>query len=316
MVGSNTDTQRRTATLTVPGLRVIFFAILAIVLMAIDHRGNDLDGLRRSLGIVVYPVQATVSLPSRFIDWSARSTISRADLERENNSLKVERLRTRAELQRFNELRAENERLRAMLKASDAVADNFSMAEIMEVQANPFQHGIVINKGSRRGVYEGQAMVDATGVVGQVLTVGPFSSDAVLISDANHALPVEVVRNGLRTIARGTGDFDRLELPFLPNNADVVVGDQLVTSGLGGAFPSGYPVATVSRIELRPGQPFARLEAVPAARLNQVREIVLIAPAKPDPDDSANETDSTPDEESAAETPTEVQTSENTDAGN
>lgn len=246
--------------------------------MAVDHRRDDLDSLRRFLGIVVYPIQAAVSLPSRFIDWSASSTVSRADLERENNQLKVERLRTRAELQRFNALEAENARLRAMLKASDKVTDNFSMAEIMAVDADPYRHSITINKGAQRGVFEGQAMVDVNGVLGQITFAGPFSSTAILISDPDHALPVEVLRNGLRTIAFGTGKFDQLELPYLPNNADIVIGDLLVTSGLGGAFPSGYPVATVSEINLQPGQPFAAMEATPAARLDSVRELVLISP--------------------------------------
>ena len=283
MAGSTTDTQRRTSTLPALGARVLLFAVLSIVMMTIDRRRDDLDGVRRGLGIVVYPIQAFVSLPSRFIDYSQRATISRADLERENNALKVERLRTRAELQRFNDLTAENERLRSMLNAAERVSDEFNMAEVMAVDPNPYRHQIVINKGADFGVYQGQAVVDANGVLGQVLHVGPFSSDAVLISDPDHALPVEFVRNGLRTIAVGTGEFDRLELPFLPNNADVEIGDKLVTSGLGGAFPSGYPVATISGIELKPGRPFAELEATPAAALNQVREVVLIRTPPPRP---------------------------------
>ena len=278
MAGSNSDTQRRTAAVPALGFRILFFALLSLAMMAIDHGRDNLDGLRRTIGVIVYPIQATVSLPSRFIDWSARSTISRADLERENNQLKVERLRTRAELQRFNALEAENARLRAMLKASGKVTDNFSMAEIMAVDPNPYLHSIEINKGIRHGVFEGQAMVDANGVVGQIKVALPFSSTAVLISDPDHALPVEVLRNGLRTIAFGTGEFNRLELPYLPNNADVVIGDLLVTSGLGGAFPAGYPVATISNINLQPGQPFAALEATPAAKLDRVREVVLISP--------------------------------------
>ena len=277
MAASSTDNQRRASALPALGMRIVIFAALAVGMMIVDQRRDDLDALRRGIGVVVYPIQALVSLPSRFIDWSSRATVSRADLERENNSLRVERLRTRAELQRFNDLQAENQRLRSMLNAAQEVADEFNMAEIMAVEANPYRHSIRINKGRDFGVFEGQAMVDASGVVGQVTDVGPFSSIAVLISDPDHALPVAFVRNGLRTIAVGTGEFDRLELPFLPNNADVEIGDKLVTSGLGGAFPAGYPVATVSTIELKPGRPFAELEATPAAALSQVREVVLIS---------------------------------------
>ncbi len=276
MAASNTDTQRRTSNLTAQGARTLAYVGLCIAMMWLDHRGPQLDSVRNGLSFVVYPIQALVSLPSRFVDWSASSSVSRSDLERENNALKVERLRTRAELQKFNDLEAENHRLRAMLSASDKVADNYSMAEIMAVDANRYRHSIVINKGHDRQVYEGQAMVDANGVIGQIISVSQFSSVAMLISDPDHALPVEVVRNGLRTFALGTGELDRLVLPYLPNNADIEVGDLLVTSGLGGAFPSGYPVATVSAVDRKPGDSFASIRAVPAARLDQVREIVLI----------------------------------------
>ncbi len=284
MAGSATDNQRRTGPIQALGLRALALAAAAIGMMLIDHNRNDLDGLRSGLMVLTYPLQVIVSLPSRFVDWTASNTVSRADLERENNSLRIERLRTLAELQRFNDLEAENARLRSMLNATRRVRDEFSMAEIMAVDANPYRHTVVINKGTRRGVYQGQALVDAAGVLGQVDEPGPFSSSAILISDPDHALPVEIVRNGLRTIAEGTGDYDRLVLRYLPNNADVEIGDELVTSGLGGAFPNGYPVATVSAIELRPGQPFALIEATPAAELNQVREVVLIRTGQAVPD--------------------------------
>ena len=146
----------------------------------------------------------------------------------------------------------------------------------MAVDANPYRHNIVIDIGERDGVYDGQAIVDADGVIGQVLEVGLATSQAILISDPSHALPVEVNRNGLRTIANGTGEFDRLDLPFLPNNADIRPGDLLVTSGLGGAFPAGYPVATVDTVNRIPQEPFADVTAMPSAALDQVREVLLI----------------------------------------
>ncbi|MDH4109208.1 MAG: rod shape-determining protein MreC, partial [Gammaproteobacteria bacterium] len=146
----------------------------------------------------------------------------------------------------------------------------------MSVNGNPFRHSIVIDKGSRDGVYDGQAILDANGVLGQVIGTGAFSSEGLLISDPDHALPVEVNRNGLRTIARGTGEFDRLDLPFLPNNADIKEGDILVTSGLGGSFPAGYPVAVVESVQRLPAEPFAEVSARPSAALNQVREVMLV----------------------------------------
>jgi len=146
----------------------------------------------------------------------------------------------------------------------------------MSVSANPFRHVLVIDKGTNDGVFSGQAIVDADGVVGQVIEAGVLSSECLLISDPGHDLPVEVNRNGLRTIARGTGEYNRLDLPFLPNNADIEPGDLLVTSGLGGAFPAGYPVAVVESVTRIPQEPFASVSAIPSAALNQVREIMLI----------------------------------------
>ena len=167
-------------------------------------------------------------------------------------------------------------RLRTMLEARTQVKNEVGVASIMSVSANPFRHVLVIDKGQNEGVYDGQAMIDADGVVGQVIVTGLFSAQAILISDPDHALPVEINRNGLRTIAVGTGELDRLDLPLLPNNADIRVGDLLVTSGLGSAFPAGYPVAIVGTITRIPQEPFASVSAKPTAKLNQVREIMLI----------------------------------------
>ena len=161
----------------------------------------------------------------------------------ELSRLKSERLLTNARLQKLNALEAENTRLRAMLDARRRVRDQVRVAEIMSVDANPFDHSLVIDIGTQDGVFDGQALVGADGVVGQVIKAGLMTSQAMLISDTDHALPVEVNRNGLRTIVVGTGSIDSLELPFIVNNADIRVGDLLVTSGLGGAFPPGYPVA-------------------------------------------------------------------------
>jgi rod shape-determining protein MreC len=161
------------------------------------------------------------------------------------------------------------------------VRERVRVAEIMSVSANPFRHVLVVDKGTSDEVYDGQAIVDAEGVLGQVIEAGVASSQCLLISDPGHDLPVEVNRNGLRTIARGTGDFNRLDLPFLPNNADIEPGDLLVTSGLGGVFPAGYPVAVVDTVTRIPQEPFASVTATPSAALNQVREVMLIWSAPP-----------------------------------
>ena len=170
-----------------------------------------------------------------------------------------------------------------MLEAKTSFTDRVRVAELMAVSGNPYRHSIVIDKGTRDGVYDGQSLIDDAGVVGQVIDAGLLSAQSVLISDPDHALPVEVNRNGLRTIAVGTGEYDRLDLPFLPNNADIEEGDLLVTSGLGGAFPAGYPVATVSSITRVPAAPFADVSATPAAALDQVREVMLVWSSRQDP---------------------------------
>jgi len=275
--GHNTNPARIPAL----GLRIIALILISIMLMYLDHRENHLDGIRRAIGAAVYPVRLVVDAPVRLWKWLGESTTSRNQLELELGRLRAERLLTNARLQRLTALEAENARLRALLDARTTVRDEVRVAEIMAVDANPYEHNLIIDIGSGEGVYDGQAIVDADGVVGQVIKTGIMTAEAVLISDADHALPVEVNRNGLRTIAVGTGEIDRLDLPFLPNNADIRAGDLLVTSGLGGAFPAGYPVAVVASVTRIPQEPFADVTATPSAALDQVREVMLIwsAPA-------------------------------------
>ena len=191
-------------------------------------------------------------------------------------AVEAERLLTNARLQRLTALEAENARLRDLLEARSQVRDEVRVAEIMAVDANPYRHNIVIDIGERDGAYDGQAIVDAAGVIGQIIETGLATSQAMLISDPGHSVPVEVNRNGLRTIANGTGEFGRLDLPFVTNNADIRPGDLLVTSGLGGAFPAGYPVAVIATVNRIPQEPFADVTATPAAALDQVREVMLI----------------------------------------
>jgi rod shape-determining protein MreC len=289
MVSTTADSEHRSTKTPALGLRMLLLAALSVVLLVVDHRENHLDAVRKAIGAAVYPLRILVDAPVSTWRWIRDNTASRNELLLEMSRLNAERLLTHARLQRFTALESENARLRAMLDATSKVRDQVQVAEIMSVSSNPFRHILVINKGTRDGVFNGEAMIDADGVVGQVIEAGPLSSNGVLISDPDHALPVEVNRNGLRTIAVGTGDFDRLELPFLPNNADIEDGDLLVTSGLGGAFPPGYPVAIVDSVTRIPQGPFAEVTAKPAARLNQVREIMLISAAEPVEDAEAED---------------------------
>lgn len=258
------------------GARLFLLGVASVLLMVLDHQRDTLQSLRAGLTVAVYPIQVVVDLPFRLSGWTVENFSTRTRLLAENRRLRAESLESRVRLQRLAALEAENSRLRALLESTPAVADRVLVARILSVDLDPFRHRLVIDKGGRQDVYEGQAMLDADGIVGQVTRVGPITAEAILISDPSHATPVEVNRNGLRTIALGTGDSSRVRLPFLPNNADVQTGDLLVSSGLGGAFPAGYPVAEVVTVERRPGEPFMAVEAEPTGALIREREVLLV----------------------------------------
>ncbi len=275
-------------------------ALLSIVLMTIDHRQHHLDSMRSALSVVVYPLQLLVDLPGNTIDWFRESLSTRRQLQEENFSLRKQQLVLNTQLQKLEALEAENRHLRALLDSSFQVGERpMRIAALLSVDMDPYRHQIEINKGSLDNLYEGQPLLDSRGVMGQLIHVGPFTSTAMLITDPAHAIPVQVNRNGLRTIALGTGKFDQLELPNIPNNADIQVGDLLVSSGLGGRFPPGYPVAEVTEVEQDAGRAFSRVLARPRAQLDRSREVLLVWPEQiehpPEPEN--------PDEQPAGETP-------------
>jgi rod shape-determining protein MreC len=251
-------------------------------MMTVDHRQDHLETIRSSLSAVLYPLQALVHLPFQGIDWAAHSLASRRALVEENTTLRAQNLLYKAQVHKFAALENENMRLRELLESSLKVSDRVLIAELLRVNMEPFTHQITLNKGSGHDIFVGQPLIDADGVMGQIVHVGPLSSAAMLVTDPSHALPVQINRNGLRAIAVGTGAFDRLELLHIPSNADIQVGDLLVTSGLAGRFPPGYPVATISAVEIDPGLRFARVLAEPLARLQRTREVLLVWPAKTD----------------------------------
>lgn len=280
MLLSRGNNRRNPGRIPALGLRVLALIGISILLMYFDNRDNHLDNVRKSIGVAVYPLRIIVDAPISFWHWFGESTTTRNELESALSRVNAELLLTDVRLQKLYSLEAENARLRALLEARARVRDEVRVAEIMFVDANPYDHSLVINVGSRDGIFDGQALVDADGVVGQVIKAGFLTSQAMLISDTDHALPVEVNRNGLRTIVVGTGEIDSLNLPFVVNNADIRTGDLLVTSGLGGTFPAGYPVAIVNTVTRIPQEPFASVTATPTAALGQVREIMLIFAAR------------------------------------
>ena len=266
------------------GVRALLLCFLSILLMVLDHQQGTLANLRNGIAVAVYPVRFLVNLPFSVARWADDSLASREQLLNTNATLQRQLLQQNARLQKLAALEAENRSLRAMMQSSSEFADEVKVTEIISVALDPFQHRIVIDKGTLEGAYQGQALIDERGVMGQITRAEPFSSEAILISDPSHAIPVEVNRNGLRTIAVGSGDVERLMLPFLPNNADIEVGDLLVTSGLAGKFPAGYPVGVVAEVEIKPGEPFASIIAKPTAALNQSRRMLMVWPSEsPEP---------------------------------
>lgn len=254
--------------------------LISLLMMAIDHRQHHLEGIRAGLSILVYPLQYLVDLPVSASSWVGENLSSREKLLAENARLKLQQTLFKAQLQKLQALKAENIRLRGLLQSPKKISERVLIGELLAVDLEPFTRQIVIDKGSRDEVYLGQPIVDAEGTMGQIIHLGPFSSTAMLITDANHAIPVQVNRNGLRAIALGTGASDKLSLPYLPISADIVVGDLLTTSGLGGRFPPGYPVAKVTEIKKDPTLPYAAISAMPAAQLERAREVLLVWPTQ------------------------------------
>ena len=250
--------------------------VLSLVLMTLDHRFKHLESIRAVLEVVVSPIQYAVNLPFAASDWASESFSTRDTLLTENERLRREHLVLREQIQRFDALQEENVRLRTLLEASQRLEQRVMVAELLSVDLDPYRQELLLNKGSRDGVQVGQPMIDAHGIMGQVVRVNPLHSTAILISDPSHALPVQVVRNGLRTLAVGTGSPERLELRHIPNNADIKVGDIVSTSGLGQRFPPDYPVAEVTLVERLSGEPFSRVEAQPLAQLDSSREVLLV----------------------------------------
>jgi rod shape-determining protein MreC len=269
----NTDASGRTSGLL---LRCVLYCLLALGLIIFDKRYDHLGQIRRILSIVAYPVQVAVASPFEGWDWFRESVLSRDALRGDKAKLEAELRLANFRLQRYEALEAESQRLRALRENTASVADRFVIGEVMDLDLDAFRERVLVDKGASDGVFVGQAVLDAGGVFGQVARVGQLTSEVILVSDASHAIPVQINRNGLRTIAVGTGDTNHLKLPYLSTSADVMVGDLLVTSGLGGGFPSGYPVGTVMGVRRDPAQSLADVEVRPAAALDRSRELMFV----------------------------------------
>lgn len=257
------------------GIRLTLIAGFSITLMTLDIRQSSLQPIRDVLGQLIRPAQVVSEIPIYLADLH-QNFIDRAHLVAENRKLKQERLLMQARLQKLAALEAENQRIRALLQSSRSLEEKVLIAEILAASTDPYRHYLKLNRGANDGVTEGQALIDAHGIIGQIVNVGSESSTAILLTDADHGIPVQINRNNIQTIAQGGGAGFTLRLPYLPSNADIQEGDLLVSSGLGGRFPAGYPVGTVTHIQHQPGDEFLEVWARPAARLNQGREVLLV----------------------------------------
>jgi rod shape-determining protein MreC len=249
---------------------------LSTLLILLDQRSVWGDLVRYPIGYITGPLHYLADLPGSLLSGVQRQTRSRADLLADSERLQRQLLILEQRSQRLAVLESENVRLRELLNSSARLDTRVLVAEIIGLEPDPNRHEIILNVGSRNGLYRGQAVLDAHGLVGQLVDVGPMTARALLITDATHALSVKVNRNGVRSILAGTGHPDRLQLLYVPESADIIVGDLLVSTGLGRRFPAGYPAATVTAVSQQPGQPFLTVEARPAAMIDRASHVLLV----------------------------------------
>jgi rod shape-determining protein MreC len=256
--------------------RCVLYSLLALALIIVDKRYAHLVKIRQVLSVAAYPVQVAVASPFQGWNWFRDSVTTRDVLRADKAKLEAELRLAQFRLQRYEALEAETQRLRALREKTESVTDRFVIGDVMNVDLDAFRERVLVDKGAGDGIYVGQAVLDSGGVFGQVARVGQLTSEVILVSDAAHAIPVQINRNGLRTIAVGTGETNRLKLPYLPTSADVIAGDLLVTSGLGGGFPPGYPVGTIAEVKRDPSQSLADVDVKPAAALDRSKELLFV----------------------------------------
>ena len=284
--------------------RLMLYLLLAVVLMVMDQRGHYVPRIRSAMEAGLEPVYHVVGFPARAASAVAKYTRSYLDLSAENEALSHSLLNQAGAIQQLRALEEENRRLRALLEASAGAGFQFRFAEMVQVNLDPYSHRVIIDRGADDGVVIGQAVLDGAGVMGQVDDVHAHYSSVLLLSDPDHALPVQLARTGLRTVAYGAGKTDYLDLPNVPLHADVREGDLFITSGLGDRFPAGFPVAEVLTVDRDTGGAFALVKARPLAALDKGRELLLVVPdpvgeaqTEPTAAEAPGETDQVPEDE-------------------
>lgn len=258
-------------------LPLLAYLALATMLMVADQRGGFGTQVRQKLSVLAEPVWWLAAAPGRLFEGAGDLVVTHGQLQSENQALRQELQVNASRLHRLAAVAEENQRLRELLGGTRGYKLSAKLVGITDIDLDPSRQRILLEAGSDDGVEVGQAMIDAGGVLGQVVEVTPRRATALLLTDPEHAIPVQVARSGLRTIAFGTGRTDRLRLPNIPQSADIRVGDRLVTSGIGGRFPAGFPVATVESLHPDDTRLFVVAEARPAARLDRGLEVLLVS---------------------------------------
>ena len=256
--------------------RLVFTLIFSFGIMYLDFNGKYLNTLRSYLSAAVYPVHVLVNTPKNLFSAISGNINKQEKLDLINQDIKKENIILKSKIQQIYKLESENKRLRALLDSKPKHQNELTLAEIVSINNDVNKHRIMINKGSRENVYSGDVVSDSKGIIGQIIRDHIFGSEVLLITDPEHAIPIEVARNGLRSIAIGVGNYDHIVLNYLPISADINKGDVLITSGLGGKYPEGYPVATVESIANLTGEPFLEIEAKPFAELQNINEVWVI----------------------------------------
>ena len=259
--------------------RLVLALACSFLLIFIDHRLQAMKPVRLFLNSLVAPVQYLAILPEQLLDGVSESLKTTSQLSDENKRLKRAILELQGEQQQLRFLQNENKRLRELLGSDARDSVRRMVAEVIAVASEPFSQQLVINKGTLSGVYEGQPVLDSNGIIGQVQDVGGNTARVLLLSDQSHAISLRSERNDIRVLAQGTGDIGRLELMFIPHSTELKEGDLLMSSGLGGIFPEGYPVATIRQIVRDESLPFAKVVADPVSARDRVRNVLLLWPS-------------------------------------
>ena len=268
-----------------PAVRLVFFAVLSLLLLFVDARYRYLESTRSTLSVLVSPIQRLATMPSILWQQASSFFVTQHKLVDENKLLHQRHQRDAAQLSQFHALQQENQQLRNLLALAQRSEFTAQLAEIVYAERDVFKRRVLINKGRSDNVQTGQVVMDDIGIVGQITRVYPWLSAVTLITEKDHAVPVQVLRNGLRTIVFGAGDTSQLSLRYMPVSSDIQTGDMLVTSGIDGIYPPGIPVATVEKIERDPAYPFARITCLPVAGVDSHRHLLILSglPELPEP---------------------------------